>query len=983
MKHPQPFLYHVAQDLKKKYGNDMSHLTLVFPNKRASLFFNEYLASINTKPVWCPSYTTISELFQSHSKLKVADEIKLILDLHHSFTTCTDSTETLDQFFGWGKVLLKDFDDIDKSMADAHQIFLNISDLHSYDTADYLTDEQISVLKHFFKDFDEHQTSKLREKFLKLWSRLGTIYNHYKDHLSEQGLSYEGSLYREVVERDEEDYGENIYTFIGFNVLQEVERKLFHKLQSKGQAIFYWDYDRYYTRPSLEGNLHEAGNFILKYINEFPNQLDDEDDSIYNNLEGSKTVVFTGSPTDSLQARYVGKWLQDNDRVSAGNRTAIVMCNENLLPTILHSIPSNVKDINITTGFPLSQTSAASMVVLLCELAFMGSRGRDKYSQKHVTSILRHPYSEHISPLSTTLCKKIVTEHRYYPSREELTLDEGLQLLFMNLNESNSAEEEHNLTRVVNKWLSSIIKRIATSIREKGTSSPLDQESLFRIYKLINRLQSLIDNEDLKVDAITYQRLLLQLISSTKIPFHGEPAIGLQIMGVLETRNLDFEHLLVLSCNEGNMPKGEDNTSFIPQSIRKAFGLPTMDMHISIYAFYFFRLLQRARDITIMYGNSGDDKNSGEKSRFLLQLMVESRLNITRKALSSKLTPMFREHIPIEKTDMVIARLNAIKTLSPTAINTYIRCPLQFFYQKLAGIKELESESEEIDTRMFGNIFHEASQFIYEEMTGADLSIDPRHAFAGSGHLIQKSQIETVLNESTLIERSLDKAFMKNLFKSDNSRMKPEYNGLQIINRKVILHYLRQLLRIDQKTAPFIMRGLEGDAYTTIKIENSQGEREIEIGGRIDRLDEITDINGNHYIRVVDYKTGYSMVENMPDIEAVFMRENLSNHSDYFLQAMLYSLIVSKSHEINPKDLPVAPALLFIQRANKENYNPILKIKKEEITDIRKYNDIFEKKLSEIVSEIMEPTLPFTPTDDRKTCSKCIYSSLCGRIVKK
>ena len=454
-------------------------------------------------------------------------------------------------------------------------------------------------------------------------------------------------------------------------------------------------------------------------------------------------------------------------------------------------------------------------------------------------------------------------------------------------------------------------------------------------------------------------------------------------MGVLETRNLDFEHLLVLSCNEGNMPKGEDNTSFIPQSIRRAFGLTTIDMHISIYAFYFFRLLQRARDITIMYGNAADDKNSGEKSRFMLQLMVESRLNITRKALSSKLTPMFKEHIPIEKTDIVAARLNAIKTLSPTAINTYIRCPLQFFYQKLAGIKELENESEEIDNRMFGNIFHEASQYIYEELTGADLSIDPRHAFAGSGHIIQKSQIETVLNESTLIERSLDKAFMKKLFKSDQSRMKPEYNGLQIINRKVISHYLRQLLRIDLRTAPFIMRGLEGDAYTTIKIENSQGAREIEVGGRIDRLDETTDINGNHHIRVVDYKTGYNKTEQMPDVESVFMRENLSKHSDYFLQAMLYSLIVSKSHEINPKCLPVVPALLFIQRANSENYNPVLKIGKEEITDIRKYNETFEKKLSEIVSEILDPTLPFTPTDDRKTCSKCIYASLCGRIVKK
>ena len=980
MNQPKPFLYHVAHDLQQKYGNDMSNLTLVFPNKRASLFFNNYLTDMSKGPIWCPAFTTIRDLFCEHSPLRIADDIKLICDMYRCFIACTGRAESLDQFYGWGTVLLNDFDDIDKSMADAKQLFSNISDWHAFDTADYLTPEQVSVLKHFFKDFDEHQTSKLRERFLKLWSRLGAIYDQYNQLLNQQGLAYEGKLFRSVIEDNQVDFGDHVHVFVGFNALQEVERRLFHHLKDNGQALFYWDYDRYYTSTTHHAQYHEAGTMVTRFMQEFPNQLDDADDAIYDNMEQPKKMVFIGAPTNNMQARYVGQWLQDPDRVKAGNRSAIVMCDEHLLPTIIHSIPHGVEDINITTGYPLSQTAAASLVTLLGELAFFGISGRDKYRQKFVTSILRHPYAVHISSLASSLCKKLVAEHRYFPSREELSLDEGLKLLFKDLSEDHTTGKSYNATRIVHQWILDIVRHVAITMQETE-QTPIDQESLYRTYVLLNRLQALMNQGDLTIDIVTYQRLLRQLIDSTTIPFHGEPAIGLQVMGVLETRNLDFDHLLVLSCNEGNMPKGLDNPSFIPQTLRQVFGLTTSNTKASIYAFYFFRMLQRAKDVTIMYGNATDDKNTGEKSRFMLQLMVESQHAIVRKALTSKLTPTLHTRVDVEKNLPIMERLNAKRRISPTAINRYLRCPLQFFYQNVAGLQEPDSDDDEIDNRMFGNIFHDASQIIYDEITGVDRNaIDPIHPFANAGHQIQKQQLESVLRDSTLIERALDKAFSTHLFKSESTHTNPQYNGLQIINRNVIKHYLRQLLQIDMNLAPFTIRGLEGDVFKYIQVKNSQDTREIEVGGRIDRLDEVTDQDGRRRIRVVDYKTGYNPPNALADVDAVFSRANQSKHSDYYLQAMLYSMIVSQSKEVNPNDLPVSPALLFIQRAGVEKYNPILKFNKEEIIDMKKYNEAFESHLINVVSEILNPEIPFSPTDDRETCHRCAFSTICGQI---
>ena len=607
------FLEYVAADLLRKYGTNLSRIAVVFPNKRAALFLNDHLARLAGKPLWSPAYITISDLFRSHSQRQVADPIQLVCELHQCFTKCTGINETLDHFYGWGQILLSDFDDLDKNMASAEHVFANLRDIHEYDDTSYLSEEQRNILQQFFSNFSEEHNSELKRRFLQLWCHIYDIYQSFNHQLSAQGLAYEGALYREVAEREDIDFEYDNYLFIGFNMLQQVEQALFRRMKKEGKARFYWDYDHYY----LQNN--EAGYFIAQYLSDFPNELDNHEDDIYRNFTQPKTITYFSAPTENIQARYISTWLRQEKRIADNKRTAVVLCNENLLQTAIHCIPTEVEKVNITTGYPLSQTPITSFVSLLISLQTNGyvvETGH--YRLLHVNLVLKHPYSSYVSPANSSLYNELNEQRIYYPSPTLLAKDEGLQLLFC----MDHGSSDH-FNSILLLWLMSVIRRIARSLSQNETDpSPLTQESLFRMYTLLNRLSDLVEKDILTVDTITLQRLITQIVSATSIPFHGEPIEGIQMMGVLETRNIDFEHVLLLSCNEGNLPRGLSDTSFIPYSIRKAYGLTTIDHKVAIYAYYFHRLIQRASDVTLVYNNSTNDGQTGEMSRFMLQMMV-------------------------------------------------------------------------------------------------------------------------------------------------------------------------------------------------------------------------------------------------------------------------------------------------------------------------------------------------------------------------
>ena len=950
------FLEYVAADLLQKYGTNLSRIAVVFPNKRAALFLNEHLARLAEKPLWSPHYITISDLFRSHSQRQVAEPIQLVCELHQSFTQCTGIDETLDHFYGWGQLLLSDFDDLDKNMASAEHVFANLRDIHEYDDISYLTEEQRTILHQFFSNFSEEHNSELKRRFLQLWSHIFDIYQSFNQKLTEQGLAYEGALYREVAECEDITFEYDTYLFIGFNMLQQVEQTLFRRMKQQGKARFYWDYDHYFLN-------NEAGYYIAQYLSDFPNELDDRDDSLYNNFTRQKTITYISAPTENIQARYISTWLRQQNRLADNRRTAVVLCNENLLQTAIHCIPTEVEKVNITTGYPLSQTPITSFVNLLVNLQTNGYVTETRhYRLRHVNHVLRHPYAHYVSSECNNLHKELNTQKIYYPDADQLSKDEGLQLLF---SMAHGSVEQFNSTLLL--WLMSVIRHIAKNIStEEVVPSPLTQESLFRMYTLLNRLSDLVESGSLKVDIITLQRLITQIVSATSIPFHGEPIEGIQMMGVLETRNIDFEHILLLSCNEGNLPKGLSDTSFIPYSIRKAYGLTTIDHKVAIYAYYFHRLLQRASDITLVYNNSTNDGQTGEMSRFMLQMMVESGHNINLLTLQAGQAPIQKTLRPVAKTEAVMQLLRKRfedNLLTPTAINRYMRCQLQFFYHYVSGIIEPDNEDEDmIDNRTFGNIFHLAAQLIYEKLMQ-------------KCHQILAKDIEYLLQNEVDIERVVDEAIKRELFQiKDATRRLPPLDGLQIINREVIIKYIRQLLEIDRRLTPFTILGLEKKVKINYEIVAGNKRFTTTLGGMIDRLDSITTPDGKELVRVIDYKTGSRRLKALADVDAIFAQESLKDHSDYYLQAFLYSHIVrQKSH-----DIPVAPALIFIQHASGDDYNPTLCLGHEPVNDIATVSESYMQHLSSLISDIFNPAISFSPTDERKRCSNCPYAHLCG-----
>ena len=953
------FLEYVAADLLRKYGTNLSRIAVVFPNKRAALFLNDHLARLAGKPLWSPAYITISDLFRSHSQRQVADPIQLVCELHQCYTKCTGINETLDHFYGWGQILLSDFDDLDKNMASAEHVFANLRDIHEYDDTSYLSEEQRNILQQFFSNFSEEHNSELKRRFLQLWCHIYDIYQSFNHQLSAQGLAYEGALYREVAEREDIDFEYDNYLFIGFNMLQQVEQALFRRMKKEGKARFYWDYDHYY----LQNN--EAGYFIAQYLSDFPNELDNHEDDIYRNFTQPKTITYFSAPTENIQARYISTWLRQEKRIADNKRTAVVLCNENLLQTAIHCIPTEVEKVNITTGYPLSQTPITSFVSLLISLQTNGyvvETGH--YRLLHVNLVLKHPYSSYVSPANSSLYDELNEQRIYYPSPTLLAKDEGLQLLFC----MDHGSSDH-FNSILLLWLMSVIRRIARSLSQNETDpSPLTQESLFRMYTLLNRLSDLVEKDILTVDTITLQRLITQIVSATSIPFHGEPIEGIQMMGVLETRNIDFEHVLLLSCNEGNLPRGLSDTSFIPYSIRKAYGLTTIDHKVAIYAYYFHRLIQRASDVTLVYNNSTNDGQTGEMSRFMLQMMVESGHKIMTHTLQAGQAPLPKTRQPIAKTSAVMEILRKYfeeNKLTPTAINRYMRCQLQFFYRYVSGIIEPDHDDENnIDNRIFGNIFHLAAQLIYEQLKQKSC-------------LIMAKDIEYLLQTEVDIERAVDEAFKQELFQiKDPARKLPPLDGLQIINREVIIKYIRQLLEVDHKLTPFTILGLEKSVKMNFTIPVGNDTITTTLGGKIDRLDSITTPDGKEQIRVIDYKTGSRRIKALANVDAIFAQESLKDHSDYYLQAFLYSHIVRLSY----KDTAVSPALLFIQHAGADDYNPTLCLGREPVNDIATVSEPYMAQLSGLISDIFNPDLDFTPTDDQKRCINCPYTQLCGRI---
>ena len=875
-----PFLKYVAADLRQKFGNDLSHVCVVFPNKRAALFFNDYLAEETSQPIWAPQYLSISELFRSFSAYNQADSIDTICRLYNIFVETTGNHASLDFFWGWGERLLADFEDIDKNNVDARRLFRHLRDIKELENNDWADERQEEILKEFFNDFSLKKNSEIKERFLLLWNNLYAIYEQLNNDLKAEGLAYEGAIHRDAVERLRLGLipikAEQKYAFVGFNVLTQTEKDFFALLRDKGNALFYWDYDKLYVD---EGTTFEAGTFLKQNLINFPNEL--KEDAIFNNFTKDKKIDFVAAPTENTQAKSTYTWL--NEHLSKEEKkTAIVLCNEVLLQSVLHAIPDSVQNINITKGFPLAQTQAFSFV--------------EELAQK----------SECLSPLDfiETLLEKVQCTAK---------------------NEKNKKRDNVN-----------------------DFEQELYAESYFQVYTILNRLHLLISSGKLPIETITLHKLIRQVVRQTTIPFHGEPAIGLQIMGVLETRCLDFENILMLSVNEGNLPQKNHDNSFIPYCIKKEFGLTTAEHKTAVYAYYFYRLIQRAKHIRLVYNSSTEGMVKGEMSRFMTQLLVETELPIKHYILYEKIDKEIKQLETIKKPQNLPEILQEI---SPSAINAYMRCQLQFYFQRIARLKEVPSPGDVIEYNTFGTIFHRVAEKIYNARLTQHKG------------LVSEEFLKSLLDKDgeITITKYIRETFQEN-------ELTPN-----VVIEQVVKNYIKLLIQHDLKLVPFKIEGTEKNTEVSLDVPYKDGFKTIKLKGNIDRLDLI-EIDGLTTLRVVDYKTGGKSVS--PTFEQLFISGK--NHPHYVLQTFLYALtLVDSSH------YPIAPALFFVHQAANDEYSPYIKIgperKKKYVYDFREIAKDFKESITHLLEEILCPDTEFKATDDSHTCVTCPYSKLCNR----
>ena len=958
----ESFLKLVAADLYKHTEGNLAHTAVVFPNKRAGLFFNEYLAQESESPIWSPAYVSISELFRSLSPWEVGDPVKLVCELYKIFRRETQSTETLDDFYFWGEMLISDFDDADKNKVDTDKLFSNLQDLRNImDDYTFIDDEQEEAIRQFFQNFSIERRTALKERFISLWDVLGNIYKGFRESLASQNIAYEGMMYRHVIEHlDVDKLPYEKYVFVGFNVLNKVEHTLFTQLKDVGKAVFYWDYDEFYMKENRQAVTHEAGEFIRRNLRDFPSPLSGE---LFKNLSKPKEVHYIASSTENAQARYLPQWIRNN-LTTPEKETAVVLCNEALLQPVLHSLPAEVKHVNITMGFPLSQTPVYSFLIALLELHTHGFNFKSgRYTFQSVVTLLKHPYTRQLTGQAALLEKELTRNNRFYPLPGELGKDEFLTRLFTPLS--------GNLNLCIR--LSETLQQVA-GIYQANTSGTEDtdafnqlyRESLFKAYTTINRFRTLIEEDELTVQSETFRRLLVKVLSATNIPFHGEPAIGMQVMGVLETRNLDFRHLVLLSVNEGQLPKSGGDSSFIPYNLRKAFGMTTIEHKIAVYAYYFYRLLQRAERITLMYNTSSDGLNRGEWSRFMLQFLIEWPHPITRQFLEAGQSPQGTSPITVEKTPDVMRRMQSLfdvranpkAKFSPSALNYYLDCPLKFYYRYVAGLSAPDEVSAEIDSATFGSIFHYAAEHIYKDLTT-------------HGKVINKEALETLLRNEVKLQDYVDTAFKK-LFFNVPQNEKPEYNGVQLINSAVIARYLKQLLQNDLRYAPFTFIASEMEVDEPIDIQTPKGVIKSRIGGIIDRMD-----SKDGTLRIVDYKTGGD-ADTPPHVESLFIPDK--KRSNYVFQTFLYAAIMCRKQPT----MKIAPALLYIHRAATETYSPVIQMgeprkPKEAVEDFSKYEKEYRERLQGLLEEIFNPEKSFAQTEIIEKCTYCDFKALCKR----
>jgi CRISPR/Cas system-associated exonuclease Cas4 (RecB family) len=941
------FLKFVVDDLYKEFNGQLENVTVVLPTRRAGLFVKKYLAELAAgKPVCAPECTTITDLFDSLCPLKPADEIKAVCQLYEIYKEKTagishcGATLTLDKFYSWGRQLIADFNNVDKNCVDSdgRDIFRHSSEARNFDN--YILDEEVKErLKSLLcgeatsGSSVQADNDSYKAFFEQIWEKLPDIYSAFSEKLMADNSALEGARYKWVVTHFEELWkgmSDRTFAFVGFNILLGAERKFMELVKKEGKALFYWDYDK-----EFEGSHIPAYRNVKQDMENFEGMYDDTPSS------KEKPLMIMSATSDNAQARYVHDWLLAHNK--AGESSAVILCDEAMLQPVVFSVPQELSgNVNVTKGFPMKLTRIYA----------------------RICSWLKN------TKATSSEFDKTLVELREFIDKEWCA----------NCNPPMPADDSGSASQ---EWY-----------------EMLDRESIFQARCVVVRFISLIKEDVLKEvkEFSTIRSLLTAHLSTVTIPFHGEPITDVQIMGVLETRALDFDNVLLLNVEEGVVPKASHDNSFIPYYLRKCYGLTTLDDQAQVYSYNFFRILRRAKSVTLLYSDAMTSDGQKSMSRFVMQILVSGKMfgNVKRSKLVSKTNGAAQSAEQTQEADGA----DSIKNLcgfenygeklvkeqkpgrplriSPSAINSYLRCPRNFFMKYMLELEEPEDDSSNLMQKNdLGTLVHESIRAAYTIITKTE---NVKEEDQGIG-AISRKDIEDFLDDKDKKDRAIDMAYASMNADYKNRGKTTAYNrDDHPIETAVAMKYMKNVLSNDSNLEDFKILGNELKKYATLKILDFGS---IEVGGSIDRLDMVTD-NGKQTIRIVDYKSGSYDAKKMnaTDLKGIF---TVGTKQTYVLQTMIYSLACLEDNppsELNNSDSIIKPQLLFTKK-NLSSFNPNVTIGGKPVDNFRDWQKDFKDGLTNLVKTILKDTdfvqAPSPEMSNDSPCKTCPFAVLCDR----
>ena len=945
-----PFLKQVAAHYHS--AGRLDEYCFVFPNRRAMVFFREYLGDCVREagvPCLTPEMCTMNDFFYRITGASPSGQVALLLELYDCYCRLNPSHETLDEFIFWGGVLLSDFDDIDKYLVKPDALFANVSEFRELqDGYDYLEEGQLAAIRRFVSHF--RTGGRYKDEFRKIWDILLPLYRAFNDRLRSRGLSYEGQVYRELAERLDSESASDVlgkrfpgtrkFVFVGLNALNECEKLLMRKLRNAGLAEFCWDW----SSRMIKDPHNRSSFFMSANVAEFPQAFGPDPEGL-----PLPEVNVLSVPSAVGQAKQLPSILRRLD--ARGIETAVVLPDESMLIPVLNSIPPEIAGINVTMGYPMS---SAGLWSLMNDLAALQMHLREKdgrwyFYRETVWSIFADSvFHAVMTPEDEEAASALRKDAGYYISEEQLASTPLFRSVFRAVAKRPAVADPDAVTALQDYQLE-VVETLAPRLKGIGNMA-VELDFAKEYHQLLTSLKSF----RLELLPASWFRLLGSLAAAIAVPFKGEPLKGLQIMGPLETRTLDFDNLVILNCNEGSFPRRSVASSFIPPELRRGFGLPTYEFQDAVWAYYFYRMIQRASRVWMLFDSRTEGVSSGEESRYIKQLEMLFDVRVRRFVAKAPISG-FDGGGAIEKTDEDVRKLRRTN-LSASTLKDYLNCQAKFYYHCVKGLAKPDEAEDALDAGQIGSVFHQAMQELYTVPDG----------------LLRLDYLKPLLR-GRAVKDKVRVLIMEKLHSF-------EVAGKNLIYEDMICRYVTQVIRRDVE----LLESMGKDSMRILGLEHRRRMKIDGFGivGYIDRLDSLTPGE----IRVVDYKTGrvtdddFLIDEDNAEeiVDKLFGPDN-RKRPNIALQLYLYDRLLLEGVATDGAGVTAEVAagkkiVNSIYQTQRLFVNPVESVELNPV-----FNSLMAGRLQELLAEIADTSVPFRRTEDTDSCKYCDFKTICGR----